>query len=122
MSWRQFFDVLGLPIRELNDVWPEEPRLEDQLALTKNKFNRIYGALIRRRRAIDGLRLEIERDERRLSDDAFLRLERNRRQLVRRETNYQLLLTRMARTKRKLARLQVEMRATKKHALTFRSC
>jgi hypothetical protein len=113
MSWQQFFDVLGLPIQDLRAAWPEEPRLEDRAARTKKKFDRIYSALVQRRRAIESLRLDIERDERRKSDDAFLRIERNRRQLLRRESNYQLLLARMARTKRKLARLQFEIRAVK---------
>ena len=101
MSWRQFFDVLGLPIPDLCDAWPEDPQ-----ARLKKKFERTYFVLVRRRLAIERLRLNIERAVRQMGDlnqDTRLSLEQNRRQLQRREANYQLLLKRMARTKRKLA-------------------
>lgn len=115
MSWRQFFDVLGLPIDELRNAWPRELRPDDQLARARKNFQRIYQALLRRRRAIESLRHEIHQDETRsrhhFDDKLNLRIARNRRQLHHREENYQQLLTRMARSKRRLARLQNDLRA-----------
>jgi hypothetical protein len=111
MSWRQFFDVLGLPIPDVREAWPEDP-----LASLKKKFERTYCALVRRRRAIESLRLKIECDERRMgtmTEDARLSLARRRQQLQRREADYEHLLARMARIKRKQALLQAEMHAAK---------
>src|SRR5262245_61112758 len=114
MSWRQFFDVLGLPIDELRSAWPQEQRPEDELARARNNFQRIYQALLQRRRSIESLRHEIRQDETRsrhhFDNELNLRIARNRRRLQNREEKYQHLLTRMARSKRRLAHLQNEMR------------
>jgi hypothetical protein len=115
MSWRQFFDVLGLPIDELRKAWPQELRPEDQLARARKNFHRIYDALVRRRRAIESLRHEIQKDEmrsrRHFDNELDLRIACNRRRLHQREANYQRLLARMARSKRRLARLMNESRS-----------
>ena len=113
MSWRQFFDVLGLPSTNCGSL-AARAAAGRRLARAKMNFQRIYQALVRRRRAIESLRHEIQRDETRSSHhfDVELnsRITRNRRRLQKREGNYQLLLTRMARSKRRLASLQNEMR------------
>jgi hypothetical protein len=97
MSWRQFFDVLGLPIQDWNDVWPrDEPAVaEDRKARLSRKFQKVYAAMVRRRRAIESLKLQIEREP-------AAEFEGCRRRIQRHEGRYQILLTKMARIKRKL--------------------
>ena len=97
MSWRQFFDVLGLPIRDWSDVWPrdEQAIAEDRDARLSNRYHKVYAAMLRRRRAIESLKLQIERGP-------AVEFEGCRRRIQRHEERYQILLSRMARIKRKL--------------------
>lgn len=96
MSWRQFFDVLGLPIQDWSAVWPrnEQAIAEDRDARLSNRYHKVYAAMLRRRRAIESLKLQIERGP-------AVEFEGCRRRIQRHEARYQILLSRMARIKQK---------------------
>lgn len=97
MSWRQFFDVLGLPVQDWDDIWPrdEQAIAEARQARLSKKFQKVYTAMIRRREAIEYLRLQIQRGP---AEAAQL----YRRRIERHEARYRILLSRMARIKEKL--------------------
>jgi hypothetical protein len=94
MSWRNFFDVFGLPIQDWNDVWPnDEQDIErERRARLLNQFQKIYAAMLRRRQAIESLKLQIEK----VGDQD---MEDSRRRIQRHEARYQILLGKMKRIK-----------------------
>ncbi len=103
MSWRQFFDVLGLPIQDWNDVWPkDEQDIErERQARLSQRFQKIYSAMLRRRQAIESLKQQIEngRDEE-MAD--------GRRRIQRHEQRYQVLLAKMKRIRTAARKVQVQ--------------
>ena len=114
MFLQELCDVMGLPIQEPGDGWPSDPvaRLQEKAARITRALRQGYDALVRRRCRIEVLRQQIERAPK----EAGWRLERMRLLLRGEESAYQSLLARVARSQRKLRRVQVRIYDVKTRA------
>jgi hypothetical protein len=98
MSMRALFDLLGVPSEFSNNLWPETrvSLLEERERLLRDAFQRRYGALIRRRCAIERLR----------RDRAVSRIEQH-------EAAYQGALAKTIRLNQKLRSVQAKLKREK---------
>ena len=105
MSFHEFLDVLGLPVAEEPDSSPEarSARLQQEIIRLTSTLQRCHSALVRWRIKIERLRqrlgCHLAQVDPRAVERAKLRIERH-------EVNYQRLLARTIRVKRKVTALR----------------
>ena len=108
MFMRQFFEVLGLPIQDAQDLWPDDlaTRLHEKSTRLRKRLQRGYLALVRCRRRIEVLRHGAGRG--RIESIATANIANAR--LNRLECRYLSILERVMRLKQKQARIQNRLR------------
>ena len=108
MFMRQFFEVLGLSIRDTQDLWPDDraTRLQEKSTRLRMRLQRGYPAMVRCRRRIEELRQRAERQ--RLEPVPAADVANAR--LMRLEARYARILDRVTRLKQKQARIQNRLR------------
>ena len=111
MFMRQFFEVLGLPIRDTQDLWPDDSAtsLQEKSTRLRKRLQRGYLALVRCRRRIEVLRHRADRC--RLEPITAANIAKDR--LTRLEDRYKTFLDRVMRLKQKLVRVQSRLRKSK---------